>query len=485
MRRDVGSLGVVMLLALFVSGGQPAASAAAAEAPTFARDVASILYDSCVSCHRPGEIAPMSLLTYQDARPWARAIKSKVVSREMPPWHADRATALPFRNAPSLSQAAIDTIVAWVDAGAPPGNMSDMPPAPTFLEGWQHPSGRSPDFIVPMPVEYTVPAEGGIPYVNFHAKLPLTDDVYAEAVETRPGNRAVVHHASLNRTDFDEPPPPGPVFAEVGATTSSRPRPTANANRADGNTTSQTENVRSNRRPRSARIGLFTPGAGFEWFPSGTGLRVHGGPTAYIRFNMHYQLTGRPETDRSSLAIWLQRGPVQFEMVRNRGIVGTILAEGQELLAGTPGLRATGTYAVIPTIPAGADNFETVGVTPFAADTTIYQFNPHAHLRGKDFTYTLVYPDGREEMLLHVPRYDFNWQLIYELEEPFVAPAGSKLVMTAHYDNSHKNRYNPAPDRDVIWAEQSWEEMFIPFVVYATEPEEDAAAKSTTQENQE
>ena len=124
-------------------------------------------------------------------------------------------------------------------------------------------------------------------------------------------------------------------------------------------------------------------------------------------------------------------------------------------------------------------------MTPFAADTTIYQFNPHAHLRGKDFTYTLVYPDGREEMLLHVPRYDFNWQLIYELEEPFVAPAGSKLVMTAHYDNSHKNRYNPAPDRDVIWAEQSWEEMFIPFVVYATEPEEDAAAKSTTQENQE
>ena len=133
-----------MLLALFVSGGQPAASAAEAETPTFARDVAPILYDSCVSCHRPGEIAPMSLLTYQDARPWARAIKSKVVSREMPPWHADRATGLPFRNDPSLSQAAIDTIVAWVDAGAPPGNMSDLPPAPTFLEGWQHPSGRSP-----------------------------------------------------------------------------------------------------------------------------------------------------------------------------------------------------------------------------------------------------------------------------------------------------------------------------------------------------
>ena len=482
MPGDLRFFGVVMVLAVVASGLQAMASAAEAEAPTFARDVAPILYDSCVSCHRPGEVAPMSLLTYQDARPWARAIKFKVVSREMPPWHADRATGLPFSNDPSLSQAAIDTIVAWVDAGAPPGHTSDMPPAPTFLEGWQHPSGRSPDFIVPMPVDYALPAEGSIPYVNFHVKVPLDDDVYAEAVETRPGNRAVVHHMSVNLAEYDEPPPPGPIFAEVGATTGTGRRRPADADGPDAN---EPQNVRTNQRRRFAQLGLFTPGQGFERFPSGYGLRVHGGPTAYVRFNMHYQLTGRPETDRSSLAIWLQRDPVEFEMRRSRGVEGTVLAEGEELLDGTPGLRATGTYAVIPPIPAGADNFKAVGVTPFAEDTTIYQLNPHAHLRGKDFTYTLVYPDGREEMLLHVPHYDFNWQLIYELEEPLVAPAGSKLVMTGHYDNSHKNRYNPAPDRDVLWAEQSWEEMFVPHVMYATEPARDAAAKGTTQQNEE
>lgn len=169
-------------------------------------------------------------------------------------------------------------------------------------------------------------------------------------------------------------------------------------------------------------------------------------------------------------------------MIRNGGIEGTVLAEGQEIVDGTPGLKATGTYAVIPNIPAHAGNYKVVGVTPFEEARTIYQVNPHAHLRGKDFTYRLVYPDGQERMLLQVPAYDFNWQMIYQLETPLQVPAGSKLVITAHYDNSLKNKYNPGPDQEVIWAEQSWEEMFVPFIMYsidATEP-----PKPTTQAQQ-
>lgn len=450
------TVGIVLVLV------SPAMAVAGEATPSFAKDVAPILYKNCVTCHRPGEVAPMSLLTYQAARPWAKAIKEKVVSREMPPWHAD-SSGLAFRNDRRLSQEEINTIVAWVDAGAPKGDDADLPPAPAFAEGWEHPS-RSPDLIVPMPVEYEIPADGAIPYVNFHAKVPLTADAFAEAVETRPGNRAAVHHITVNPMEFKQPPAPGPEFAPVGATAGNRGR----------------ENAVSRR--QSSILGLFTPGQGFEQFPAGSGLRVKGGPTTYFRFNMHYQLTGKPETDRSAVGIWLHRDPIQFEMIRNGGIEGTVLAEGTELVDGTPGQKATGTYAVIPNIPPRAANYKVVGVTPFEEARTIYQFNPHAHLRGKDFTYRVIYPDGQERTLLHVPAYDFNWQMIYQLETPLQVPAGSKLVITAHYDNSLKNKYNPGPEKEVIWAEQSWEEMFVPFIMYSIDATE--RPKPTTQDQQ-
>src|SRR5688572_17914194 len=171
-------------------------------APTFAKDVAPIMYAKCANCHRPGEVAPMSLLSYEDARPWARAIKAKVVAREMPPWGADMTQTLPMRNDISLSQKEIDTIAAWVDGGAARGAAAEMPPSPTFATGWTN--GTEPDVVLEMPVEFDIPAEGEMGVQMFYSKVPWDDDRFAEIVELKPSNRAVLHHAGIFFVDIPE-----------------------------------------------------------------------------------------------------------------------------------------------------------------------------------------------------------------------------------------------------------------------------------------
>src|SRR5262245_46930436 len=186
-------------------------SAPAATAPTFAKDIAPILFEKCATCHRPGEVAPMSLLSYEDARPWAKAIKAKVVAREMPPWGADHENTLKMRNDRSLSEQQIQTISAWVDAGAPRGNPADLPPAPKFADGWTY-GVREPDYVFEMPLEFQIPAEGELSVQNFYTKIPWTEDRFAEVVELRPGNRSVVHHAGIYFADL----PPGASIDKDG-----------------------------------------------------------------------------------------------------------------------------------------------------------------------------------------------------------------------------------------------------------------------------
>ena len=465
-KADHQRLWVIAVVALLVGGLPVLTSAQELARPTFSKDVAPILYERCVACHRAGEVAPMSLMTYAQTRPWARSIKAKVESREMPPWHADPLDGVAMRNDRSLSQDEIDTVVAWVDAGALEGNAADLPPSPTFREGWQHPSGRPPDVIVPMPVEYEIPAEGMLEYINFSAKMPLETDVFIEAVEARPDNRAAVHHFAAGARKFSEAPPPGPLMLGIDALNFPQPSPTADRperRRSEGG---------------GGSLVVYIPGAGFERYPEGFGRRVVGGPDAYATFQMHYAVTGKPETDRSSVGLWLRREPVQTQLVDSAGAMGTIVAQGREVLW-KPGRPAPLTYANIPNIPPFVEDFETVMVVPFTDAATLYSLNPHAHVRGSAFNYRVVYPDGREQVLLHVPKYDFNWQLLYELEEPLLVPAGSTIVVTAHYDNSVKNKYNPAPHKEVVWADQSWEEMFVPFIEYAVGVDD---ARGATQE---
>ena len=191
-------VGVAALASFKVTAQSPATHSA----PTFAKDVAPIMFNKCANCHRPGEVAPMSLLSYDDARPWAKAIKAKVVAREMPPWGADMTQTLPMRNDISLSQKEIDTIAAWVDGGAARGNAADMPPAPQFATGWTY--GKEPDVVLEMPVEFDIPAEGELGVQMFYSKVPWDEDRFAEVVELKPSNRAVLHHAGIYFVDIPE-----------------------------------------------------------------------------------------------------------------------------------------------------------------------------------------------------------------------------------------------------------------------------------------
>ena len=191
--------GVTVLACAMASG----AAAQAPASPTFSRDVAPILFESCVACHRAGEVAPMSLTTYAQVRPWARSIKKKVASREMPPWHAAVAESLPMRNDRSLDQAEIDTIVAWVDAGAPKGNDADLPSLPSFVDGWTY-EGGEPDYVVPMPIVYEISAEGEEDYLDFWSPMPWQEDRFAEVLELRPSNYAVTHHSAIYTRDLPE-----------------------------------------------------------------------------------------------------------------------------------------------------------------------------------------------------------------------------------------------------------------------------------------
>src|SRR3954447_21726092 len=179
-----------------------AAAAPAGAVPTFTKDVAPIVFEKCASCHRKGEVAPMTLTSYDEVRPWAKVIRNKVVAREMPPWFADPAHTLKMRNDRSLSPAQIDTIAKWVDGGAPKGSDPDLPPLPKFAEGWT--TGREPDAILEMPVDFSIPAEGELGVQMFYSKVPWSEDRFAETLELRPGNRAVVHHAGVFVVDIPE-----------------------------------------------------------------------------------------------------------------------------------------------------------------------------------------------------------------------------------------------------------------------------------------
>jgi hypothetical protein len=376
-----------------------AASAHAADgkpAPTFAKDVAPIFYKSCVECHRPTMFAPMSLVTFDEARPWARSIKQRVVARSMPPWGADAAHGV-FKNDPSLTEAEIDTIARWVDAGAPRGDDADLPAKPEFAEGW---TIGKPDAIFTMEEEFQIPAEGAIPYQYLRVPTHLTEDKWIQALEIRPGAAAQVHHVIA----FTQP---------AGSPIS--------GNGVLGPT----------------NIGGTTPNKPGIRYPDGVARLLRG--NSDIILQMHYTTNGKPASDRTR--------------------VGIIYA------AQPPSKLAAGGMVLQPrfVIPAYDGNAEVKGTTKLQRDTVVTTLTPHMHVRGKDMTYIAHYPDGTSETLLAVPKYDFNWQITYELAKPKVLPKGTEVEVIAHYDNSPNNKFNPDPSKDVRWGDQTWEEMMIGF----------------------
>jgi mono/diheme cytochrome c family protein len=438
----------VALAVLAVTAARPGA---APPSPTFTKDIAPILYNSCVSCHRAGEVAPMSLISYEEVRPWARSIRLKAASREMPPWGADPRYGK-FRDDRSLTPEQIDTIAKWVDAGAPKGSDADLPRVPTFATGWSH---GQPDVVIEMPVDFDIPAEGEVPVIDFVTKSPFTEDVFVKALEVRPGTAGVVHHAGLY---VIETLPEGAKLVNgriLGA--DGKPMSRNQVARANGGST--TEEIQ--------KLLSFVPGRGYEEYQGDAGQLIKAG--SYIDFYMHYQPTGRPEKDRTKLGLYFtKRGQeIGHQIYHSFSAAGptAYIVEGKEYAPqrqrrDDPNSVEGGVN--LPNIPPYAENWKVVSIHTVKEPITLYGLTPHLHLRGKSMKYTLTLPDGREEVLLDVPKYDFNWQLYYQLETPKRIPAGSKVTVVTLFDNSPKNKFNPAPEKEVFWSEQSWDEMYAP-----------------------
>ncbi len=469
MKKVLAVAGVMLAATTFWSGNNVKAeqAAVAPAAPTFTKDIAPIFYANCTSCHRPGEIAPMSLMTYKDSRPWAKAIATKVADGTMPPWHADPKYGK-FVGARGLTDAQKSTIAKWVAAGAPEGNAADLPAPPAYSDGWN----ITPDVVLSMQEDYPIPATGEVPYQYLEIPANFTEDRFISDWEIRPGDRRAVHHllvylkapkevveAQMKRQQQmalqrmfgggaqananPGAPRPTPPFefdccVEIPAGQSGgRPLPP-----------DQRKDLGPNYRPRpvgmTSGMGGFSPGGSIRHFPEGMGMRI---PAGYsLVFQMHYTTYGQATTDRSKIGL-------KFHKTAPKTILNTMALINGSL-----------------SIPPGATNHLVENGMTFNRETVIYSLVPHTHVRGTGWHYEVTYPDGRKEIVLSVPKYDFNWQHEYVFAEPLRLPAGAKLHAKAWYDNSSRNKSNPDPTKTVTWGDQTWEEMMYTSITFYMPP---------------
>lgn len=402
-----------------------AASLLAAAAPGYYGEVEGILEKNCQNCHRPGEIGPMPFLTYEQVRPWAKAIKASVASRRMPPWFADGEVGH-FSNDRALTAREIETINAWVDAGAPAGDSKLKRPAKAWTEGWNIPQ---PDVVLGMQKAFPVPAGAKVDYQYIVIPTGFTEDKWVNMVEARPSDRSVVHHLVVFIRD-----PKSRWLREAKPYEPFVPARTGAARRIDvgggGNEILHT----------------YTPGNLPDvWQPNQAKLIPAG---ADLVFQMHYTSTKKDTEDLTRIGlVFAKQEPEQRIM--------TLIA-GDEAFA----------------IPPGADNYAVRGRVTLPNDATLLSFFPHMHLRGKGFEYNLIEGD-RKEPLLKLSKYDFNWQLTYKLQKPLELKAGQKMEVVGIFDNSANNPWNPDPKATVRWGEQSWEEMVYGFFDVAIDARHD------------
>ncbi len=388
------------------------AKSAQGGAVTYAKEVARILQSHCVTCHRPGEIAPFSLTDYRQAAGWSSMIAEVVDEGRMPPWHASPEHGK-FANDSRLSGDEKKAIRDWVAAGAPEGDPADLPPPPRFVEGWQIPR---PDLVLEMPREIEIPAEGSMPYQLVEIDPKLTRDVLVRASQVRPGNPTVVHHVVVLVL-----PPGVEKIDEAG----------------------------------SDFLAAYAPGLPPRVLPDGVAKRSPGRIEDRPPDALHPpgDEAGQPEPDRSSL-----RRP-------GDGPQRTDVGYGAQLP---------------PPDPARDARLRLAGRFPVLAPSMLIALMPHMHLRGKSMRFVAEYPDGRREVLLDVPRYEFDWQNLYTLDRPKPMPEGTILHTEAHFDNSDENPNNPDPRRAITFGEQTWDEMHVGYLCFALADQDLAVGMPTS-----
>ena len=368
----------------------------AAATATYHRDVAPILNRRCVSCHQPGGIGPFPLLTARDAARRAGAIREAVADRRMPPWHADPKHGH-FANDPSLTDAERQTIAEWAKAGAPAGDPHDGPPPATLkVDGW---SIREPQIVVSMPNPFSVPASGVLEYQFIEVDPGFKEDVWVQEAEIRPGNRKVVHHATV----FLKPPGASGLVLQGDLA--------------------------------SVCLCAYAMGTPPTLLPDGMAKKIPAGWR--LLFVIHYVTTGTPQTDVTKIGLRV----VNAKQVRKEVATNLFIAD---------------TF----TIPPHQADYVLSESRTFDKDVLLLALFPHMHLRGVSFRYDVAYPDGRTETLLSVPRWDMEWQHRYVFAEPKRLPAGAVLTATARYDNSSANPNNPDPEATVTAGPRTEDEMF-------------------------
>jgi hypothetical protein len=410
----VAAFGAIVVIA---SGPEPAA---AAKDVTFAKDVAPILQRSCQSCHHPGAIGPMSLMTYEDVRPWAKAMKLRVTLRTMPPWFIDRSVGIAhFKDDPSLSDQEIAAISAWADNGAPRGNPSDLPRPRTFDDADRWHIGK-PDLIVSMPEEFTVAPQGPDWWGNFVADSGLTEDRYIKAVEAKPSvaGARVVHHAVESLRYDDGTSGEGGTLVE------------------------------------------YAPGKNGDVFTDGAGKLMRAG--AKVSFAMHYHSIGEEVKDRTQIAfVFYPKG------VTPKHVLITTLEPKMDDLD----------------IPAGAKDVRTDGYFKFEKASRMVGFMPHAHNRGSRQCLEVIYPNMTIDQLNCV-NYDFNWQIVYNYADdaaPLV-PAGTILHLITWHDNTASNRNNPDPRNWIGFGNRTTDDMARHWITYYTMTDDEFKAEVAARE---
>ena len=404
---------------------------------TYSKDVAPILNKNCVPCHRPNDMAPMPLMNYDQVLPFARMIRESVLKRKMPPWHAD-ASVGEFMNDARLSSAEIAAIDAWVKGGMKKGDAKDAPPAPVLEQGWH----IKPDVVFTIP-EFPVPKTALDDYEYIYVPTNFTEDKWIQAGEVLPGDRRVVHHATVSVVDQAELAKHVAEHAKedagvdqyhyrTGKVLHLRPdAPVIDDGCAapDGGGIPGSPSGYLNIVP-----GIYLPGHLPEMRPPGYALRIPAG--AYLQYQIHYSNHhGLDLKDHTSIGLVFAKEPVKHEVAQYEIWNNMFL------------------------IPPDDDNHRVTSCFTLPKDVTAVAYTAHMHFRGKSMMTKAIYPDGREEVLLNVPNYDFRWQETYFLKQQFLLPKGTKLMIVAYFDNSKNNPQNPDPSKALRWGEPSDEEM--------------------------